>query len=142
MADYYTTTDLNVRRRTIANWIGTEAQKMAKNMQLSGKDDTCRLANLSLMVAYLEVMECYEVVDADTDGILNCITEAQMDAVFSNVNKLTNLSFQPKDTTYTGPAADPTNQTLTLNNGLTLTLYDGEDAAMNLKEKEQPKIYD
>jgi len=52
--------------------------------------------DLFLLNAYLELVECYDI-----DSENNCITEEELNKIFDNISKLTNIRFRPYGYSYT-----------------------------------------
>jgi hypothetical protein len=132
MADYYNSTDLTVRLTRLACWISGESCKIAKMFKYGEIPSQERIWNLSYAVAALEAMECYTAVTvAEDDGEINCLTEAQADNIFDNIEEITGLCFAPKGRVYRDPRpAAPVFVAVQLNSG-TLELNINEDCCLN-----------
>lgn len=127
MATYYfNSNDLRARLNKTACWTHTEALQLSKNLKYEGRIDDCRLADLSLVVAYLEVMECYTPITSDDDDF-NCISETEAEQIFENIAKITGLCFIPKNAEYRVVTADDNNQFTqpTLTSGSAITMVGG-----------------
>lgn len=119
MADYYNSTDLTVRLTRLACWISGEAYKIARMYKYGEIPSQGRIWNLSYAVAALEAMECYTPVTvAADDGEINCLTEAQADNIFDNIEEITKMCFAPKGRAYKDPRpAAPVFAAVQLNSG-------------------------
>jgi hypothetical protein len=116
-----------------------EANKLAKGLKYSGRIDDCRLADLSLVSAYIQAVECYTPVTTDEeDGVINCLTEAEAEKVFENIGKITGLCFLPKNTNYKVEIEDDNNQFRkpTKTDGTFMQLTGGGDIFWNILEVE------
>lgn len=136
---YFVEDDLYQRLTTTANWIALEAIKIVENLKYSGRTDTCRMHNLSFVVACLEAAECYTPITTSTeDGIVNCLTEVEIENIFSNIASITGLVFPPKGTSYGDIPVDDNNQfgEPTLNSGGPITLHSGLELKLNKLKKE------
>lgn len=109
MALFFNRDDLTARLNNTACWAHETATSLAKHLKYEGRMDNCKLSNLSLVIAYLEVMECYTPIAATTDDF-NCMTEAQAEQIFDNISKITGLCFIPKNTDYLVVEGDDNNQ--------------------------------
>jgi hypothetical protein len=109
MALYFDRDDLTARINKTQCWTHEEALKLTKNLKYEGRIDDCRLANLSLVIAYIKVVECYTPITSDDDDF-NCITEAEAEQIFENISKITGLCFVPKNTDYIIDTDDDNNQ--------------------------------
>jgi hypothetical protein len=133
MATYFNSTDLTVRLTRIATWISNESSKIVKKMKYGELVSQARIMNLEYAVAILEAMECYTPVTvAADDGEINCLTEAQAEQIFDNIEAITGLCFAPKGRVYNDPRpAAPVNVTISLNGGGSLTLNSGATCCLN-----------
>jgi hypothetical protein len=100
MATYYVTNGLKIRLGRLACWIGDQANEIAAHYKYGSPVPAVKLVNLQLMVAYLEAAECYTAITtAAQDGVNNCLTEAQMDNLFINIQEITGMCFPTKGET-------------------------------------------
>lgn len=137
MALFFNRNDLTARLNKTACWAHERALSLSKHLKYEGRMDNCKLQNLSLVIAYLEVMECYTPITAITDDT-NCMTEAEAEQIFENISKITGLCFLPKNVTYLEVAEDDNNQfrTPTQVGGTIMRKKDGEAMAYNTLIKE------
>lgn len=143
MALYFNRNDLTARLNKTACWAHERALSLSKHLKYEGRIDDCKLQNLSLVIAYLEVMECYTPITSETDDF-NCMTEAEAEQIFENISKLTGLCFVPKNVTYLEVEEDDNNQfrPITLADGITsITRVDSEPMYTKTLTKE-PIIID
>ena len=100
MADYYSTSELNVIRQRTALWIAEHSRKLANGLKYGEEFPCCAVSNLEYMVATLHALECYTAVTTSTDdGEINCLTEAQVDDFVTNIRNITGYNFAPKGST-------------------------------------------
>jgi hypothetical protein len=133
MATYFNETDLDVRRSRTACWISGEAYKIARMYKYGELPKQGRITNLEYVVAALEAVECYTAVTvAADDGEINCLTEAQAEQIFDNIEALTSMCFAPKGRVYADPRpASPTQEDIDLNSGGAISLNAGGDVELN-----------
>ena len=139
MATYYfNRDDLTARLNKTACWAHNRALTLSKHLKYEGRIDDCAEANLSLVVAYLEVMECYTPITSSSDDF-NCLTEAEAEQIFENISKLTGLCFVPKNTAYLVDSQDDNNQfrTPTRTTGAVMTLIGGAAISYNILTREK-----
>jgi hypothetical protein len=111
MAEYFTTNDLRARLNKTACWIYEEAQCVADTLSYTGKIHDKTMLNLSLVVAFLEAAECYSPITSEAeDGVINCLTEAEVENIFKNISAITGLCFVPKCVDYIIEIEDDNNQ--------------------------------
>ena len=138
MSLYYNRNDLTARLNKTACWVHDRALMLSKSLKYSGRIDNCKLQNLSLVVAYLEVLECYTPMTVSTDDF-NCITETEAENIFENISKLTGLCFVPKNTVYLVDEEDDNNQFTvpTQVGGSAMTLVGGDSIQYSILTKEK-----
>ena len=127
MATYFfNRDDLTARLNNTACWTHERALTLSNHLKYTGRIDNCAEANLALVGAYLEVMECYTPITSATDTT-NCMSEAEAENIFNNISKLTGLCFVPKNTTYKVVTEDDNNQFRTPTNvsSVAMTLIGG-----------------
>jgi len=138
MATYYfNRDDLTARLNKTACWVYERATALSRHLKYEGRIDNCAEANLSLVVAYLEAMECYTPITSSTDDV-NCLTEAEAEQIFENIIKITGLCFVPKNVTYLDDVEDDNNQfrTPAQVGGTVMTLASGDAIYFNVLTKE------
>lgn len=139
MATYYfNRDDLTARLNKTACWIHARALTLSKHLKYEGRIDDCAEANLALLTAYLEVMECYTPITSSSDDF-NCITEAEAEQIFENISKLTGLCFIPKNAVYLDDVEDDNNQfrTPAQVGGTVMTLVGGDPIYYNVLTREK-----
>lgn len=140
MSLYFNRNDLTARLNKTACWAHDRALSLSKHLKYEGRMDNCSLADLSLVVAYLEVIECYTPMTVSTDDY-NCITEAELENIFENISSITGLCFVPKNTDYLVDTDDDNNQfrTPTLVGGTPITLVSSRAIYQDILTKETIK---
>lgn len=123
MSLYYTSTELSVRARIAAYSFIDEVIAVNKKLKY-GVKCTNDINKLALSVGILEAIECYTAItDEDDDGEINCITEAELDNLWSILQTNLELKYPGKNTTTTSNTSEmvPNGDTLTTESGDIIT---------------------
>lgn len=123
MSLYYTQTELGVRGRIAAYSFIDEVIAVNKKLKY-GQKCVNDINKLALSVGILEAIECYTAIsNEDDDGEINCITEAELDNLWSILQKNLELKYPGKTTTTSSTVTEmvPNGDTFTTEGGDTLT---------------------
>ena len=93
----YTASDINVRLSLMSSYIADYAYLLMGRIKRGAKV-YCELNNLYYLIDAYEIASCYDLID-DEDDEQCCLTEAQMDHIFEQVQCITDLCFPPKGLT-------------------------------------------
>lgn len=134
---YYTTDDLLKRRVDIGIWIASQTDRLVGNLKYGQLLDEVTFMRYQYVVACHVALMGYEVLSedpyywhfsrpgslGDIDGIVNGLTEANVDSMINNIEIITGLHFLNKETTYnTTNWISEAYQTAVLNSGNSITL--------------------
>ena len=98
---YYTADDLTKRRVSMATWICGQTHKLVNHYRYGQLVKHDFIMDYEYVVAALEAVECYTPITlASEDGETNCMTEANLDNLFSNFTHISGIDFLPVGTTY------------------------------------------
>ena len=116
---YYTANDLLKRRVDIGIWIGSQTTKLVSNLKYGQLLDETAVSRFQYVVACHVALMGYTPITTDAqDGVDNAMTEANVDNMIDNIEKITGLHFLPKETTYnTNNWTTQAFQVATLNSG-------------------------
>lgn len=79
------------------------------------------IQKLFLLNAYLEILQCYQIGQAD-----NCLSETEIQDLIQNISTLSNICFAPLGTTYKTEITTPT--------AITKTIYWGSSSLTTLTD--------
>jgi hypothetical protein len=98
---YYTANDLLKRRVDIGIWVGSQTTKLVANLKYGQLLDETAVSRYQYVVAGYAALNGYTPITTDAqDGVDNSLTEANVDDLIDNIEKITGLHFLPKETTY------------------------------------------
>lgn len=84
---YYTAAQLTIIKQEINNYLATQAKKEVERYKTTAEvNEELREKHILLGIAHAIIMP-YEAVDEDTDGIINNITEANLQTLVEKVYK-------------------------------------------------------
>jgi hypothetical protein len=98
---YYTSNDLLKRRVDIGIWIASQTDKLVASLKYGQLLDEIAFMKYQYVVACHVALMGYTPITTDAqDGVDNALTEANVDDIIDNIEKITGLHFLPKETTY------------------------------------------
>ncbi len=105
--------DILVRLQLGGCCVGNKLTNLTKDLMYGGECIDEKFIELSRLLKYLEILECYNV----NNTINNCITETQLLKIFEDISTICNICFEPIGfsylqqigSNYTVPPVPPTN---------------------------------